>query len=217
VPDYPVFGKRICMDIHWLDTLCRDNVRLEDNTLDHIEENAVVLKDGSRIDVDVILCATGFDIADMTGGLRIIGRDGRNLKEEWGEDDPRAYLGVTVPGFPNFFLTVGPNSAPNHAGGQNITSETQIHYIMECLEALQANHAAALEPTVEATDAFNAHVDETLKGLIWSHPRAKSYYKNKRGRVFLSSPYKLVDYWGMTREPDLADYRLIKGKARAVA
>ncbi|TXS91173.1 flavin-containing monooxygenase [Parahaliea aestuarii] len=217
VPDYPVFGKRICMDINWLDTLCRDNVRLEDNTLDHVEEKAIVLKDGSRIEVDVILCATGFDISDMTGGLQIIGRDGRNLKEEWGEDDPRAYLGVTVPGFPNFFLTVGPNSAPNHAGGQNITSETQVHYIMECLEALQANNAAALEPTLEATEAFNAHVDETLKGLIWSHPKAKSYYKNKSGRVFLSSPYKLVDYWGMTREPDLADYRLIKGKARAVA
>ncbi len=217
VPDYPVFGKRICMDIDWLETLCRENVRLEDNTLDHIESDAIVLTDGSRVEVDVILCATGFDISDMTGGLRIIGRDGRNLKEEWGEDDPRAYLGMTVPGYPNLFLTVGPNSAPNHAGGQNITSETQVHYIMECLELLQQEDAAALEPTAEATRLYNADIDQTLEGLIWSHPKAASYYKNSSGRVFLSCPYKLVDYWLMTRSPKPADYHLTRRTARHVA
>ncbi|MFO7551992.1 MAG: NAD(P)/FAD-dependent oxidoreductase [Haliea sp.] len=208
VPDYPVFGKRICMDIDWLDTLCRDNVSLEDNTLDHIVEDGMVLKDGSKIEVDIILCATGFDISDMTGGLQVIGRGGRNLKAEWGEDDPRAYLGVTVPGYPNLFLTVGPNSAPNHAGGQNITSETQVHYIMECLEWLNDAEAAALEPTEEATEAYNAQIDETMKGLIWSHPKAQSYYKNSKGRVFLSCPYRLVDYWRMTRAPVREHYQL---------
>ncbi|HBM84606.1 MAG TPA: NAD(P)/FAD-dependent oxidoreductase [Halieaceae bacterium] len=216
VPDYPVFGKRICMDINWLDTLCRDNVSLEDNTLDHIVEDGIVLKDGSKVEVDVILCATGFSISDMTGGLKIIGRGGRNLKEEWGEDDPRAYLGVTVAGYPNFFLTVGPNSAPNHAGGQNITSETQVHYILECLEWLAQEGMAALEPTDEAQEEFNTRVDATIKGLIWSHPKAKSYYKNSKGRVFMSCPYRLVDYWHMTRRPAPEDYRLI-APARAVA
>ena len=216
VPDYPVFGKRICMDINWLETLCRDNVTLEDNTLSHIVEDGIVLKDGSKVEVDVILCATGFSISDMTGGLKIIGRGGRNLKEEWGEDDPRAYLGVTVAGYPNFFLTVGPNSAPNHAGGQNITSESQVHYILECLEWLTQEGMAALEPTEEAQEVFNARVDETIKGLIWSHPKAKSYYKNSRGRVFLSCPYRLVDYWHMTRRPKPEDYR-VTAPARAVA
>ena len=176
-----------------------------------------MLNDGTRIPVDVIVCATGFSIADMTGGLKIRGRDGRDLKEEWGDDDPRAYRGVTVPGYPNFFLTVGPNSAPNHAGGQNITSETQIHYILECLEAITARDVAALEPTEEATCAYNEQIDEALKGLIWSHPGTNSYYKNSRGRVFLSCPYRLVDYWGMMREPDLADYRLYPKSSQAVA
>ncbi|MAT95249.1 MAG: FAD-dependent oxidoreductase [Halioglobus sp.] len=217
IPDYPVFGKRICMDINWLDTLCRDNVTLEDNNLGRVEADAIVLNDGTRIPVDVIVCATGFSIADMTGGLKIRGRDGRDLKEEWGDDDPRAYRGVTVPGYPNFFLTVGPNSAPNHAGGQNITSETQIHYILECLEAITARDVAALEPTEEATCAYNEQIDEALKGLIWSHPGTNSYYKNSRGRVFLSCPYRLVDYWGMMREPDLADYRLYPKSSQAVA
>ncbi len=208
IPAYPVFAKRICMDINWLDTLKRDNVTLEDNTLDHIVEDGIVLKDGRKIPVDVIICATGFDVSDMTGGLKIIGRGGRNLREEWGEDDPRAYLGVTVPGYPNFFLSVGPNSAPNHAGGQNIVSETQAHYALERLELLNDKHAKALEPTQEATDAFNAAVDEKLAGLIWSRPDAKSYYKNKAGRIIMSSPYKLVEYWLMTRGPKPEDYRI---------
>jgi len=208
VPDYPVFGKRICMDINWLDTLCRDNVTLEDNTLCRIVEDGIVLKDGRKIPVDVIICATGFDVSDMTGGLKIIGRGGRSLREEWGADDPRAYLGVTVPGYPNFFLSVGPNSAPNHAGGQNIISEAQVHYMMECLELLNARGAATLEPTQGATDAFNARVDEKLKGLIWSRSDANSYYKNSKGRIIMSNPYRLVEYWQMTRGPKPEDYHI---------
>jgi 4-hydroxyacetophenone monooxygenase len=208
VPDYPVFGKRIVMDIDWLQALCRDNVSLETAGIERVDGSTIVLADGRRIDVDVIVCATGFETRDMVGDLTIVGRGGRNLKREW-QDDPRAYLGVTIPGYPNFFLTVGPNSAPNHAGGQNITSESQIHYIIECLDLLHRNNAAALEPTQSACDRFNAEVDAALNGLIWLHPRAPhSYYKNAKGRNIMSCPYRLVDYWWMTRSPKEEDYAL---------
>lgn len=206
VPDYPVFGKRIVMDINWLENLCRDNVSLEDTGIDHVEKDAIVLVDGRRIEVDIIVCATGFDTANMVGTMEVIGRNGRNLRQEW-EDDPRAYLGVGIPGYPNYFLTVGPNSAPNHAGGQNITSESQIHYIMECLELVRNNGAATLEPTAKACDRFNTEVDEALQNLIWLHPSApQSYYKNARGRNIMSCPYRLVDYWWMTRSPKPEDF-----------
>ena len=208
LPDYPVFGKRIVMDINWLENLCRDNVSLETTQIDRIENNAIVLSDGRRIEVDVIVCATGFDTANMVGTMEVIGRDGRNLRNEW-QDDPRAYLGVAVPGYPNYFLTVGPNSAPNHAGGQNITSESQIHYILECLEMIRNKGAATLEPTVAACEQFNEAVDEALQGLIWLHPSApQSYYKNARGRNVMSCPYRLVDYWWMTRAPKPEDFQL---------
>ncbi|GAB5453360.1 MAG: NAD(P)/FAD-dependent oxidoreductase [Halioglobus sp.] len=208
VPDYPVFGKRIVMDINWLENLCRDNVSLEDTAIDHVEKDAIVLVDGRRIEVDVIVCATGFDTANMVGTMEVIGRNGRNLRQEW-RDDPRAYLGVAIPGYPNYFLTVGPNSAPNHAGGQNITSESQIHYILECLELLRNNRAATLEPTKPACDRFNAEVDEALQALIWLHPSApQSYYKNASGRNIMSCPYRLVDYWWMTRTPNPDDFEL---------
>ena len=83
-----------------------------------------------------------------------------------------------------------------------------MHYALECLELLNERHARALEPTQEATDAFNAAVDEKLAGLIWSRPDAKSYYKNKAGRIIMSSPYRLVEYWLMTRNPEPGDYRI---------
>lgn len=207
-PDYPVFSKRIVMDIGWLATLRRANVALETTSIDRIERDAIVTGDGRRIPVDVIVFATGFDVARMLGSLEVIGRDGRNLGEEWGAEDPRAYLGVTVPGYPNFFLTTGPNSAPNHAGGQNIISETQVHYILECLDLMVARDARAIEPTVAAFHSFNAQVDKDLQGLIWTHPRARSYYRNSKGRVFMSNPYRLVDYWTMTRAPKPEDYRI---------
>jgi 4-hydroxyacetophenone monooxygenase len=207
-PDFPVFSKRIVMDIGWVAMMRRDNVALETAAIDRITADAIVTGDGRSIPVDVIVFATGFDVARMIGSLRVIGRGGRNLGEEWGAEDPRAYLGVTVPGYPNFFLTTGPNSAPNHAGGQNIVSETQINYILECLDVLVARGAKAMEPTRDAFSAFNAQVDRDLQGLIWTHPKANSYYRNSKGRVFLSNPYRLVDYWTMTRQPKIEDYHI---------
>jgi len=205
-PDFPVFSKRIVLDGGWLAMMRRDNVSLETESIECIAEDAIVLRDGRKIPTDIIVCATGFDIAKMTGGMTIIGRDGRNLGDEWGEDDPRAYLGVTVPGYPNFFLTVGPNSAPNHAAGQNLVSETQINYIIECLDLLVKNNARTMEPTQEAFVAFNEQIDRDLQGLVWTHPKARSYYRNAKGRVFLSNPYRLVDYWGMTRRVNAEHY-----------
>jgi 4-hydroxyacetophenone monooxygenase len=207
-PDYPVFGKRIVMDVDWLNCLKRENVTLEDGGIDHVAADAIVMKDGRAIPLDAIVCATGFEIARMVGKMKIIGRGGRNLGEEWGEDDPRGYLGVTVPGFPNFFLTVGPSSGPAHAAGVNLIVESQIHYIIECLDTLVARNAATMEPTQSATDAFNADVERVMSGMVWSHPKALSYHKNSKGRVILASPYRLVDYWTMTRAPKIEDYSI---------
>jgi 4-hydroxyacetophenone monooxygenase len=201
-PDFPIFSKRIILDAGWFQTLRRDNVELEVGGVARVEEDAVILADGRRVQADVLVCATGFDVAKMLGSLEVYGRDGRSLGEEWGQDDPRAYLGVTVPGYPNFFLTVGPNSAPNHAAGQNLISETQVHYIIECLDLMRDNEAATIEPTLEAFEAWNDKVDARMQQMIWTHPKANSYYNNSKGRVFLSFPWRLVDYWTWTRSPE---------------
>ena len=206
-PDFPIFSKRIVLDNGWFDALLQDNVTLETEAIECILPNGIRMKDGREYEIDVLVCATGFDVSNMLGKLTVTGRNGRNLKDEWGEDDPRSYLGVTVPGYPNYFLTVGPNSAPNHAAGQNLISETQINYIIECLDHIVATGASVIEPTLEGYDEWNTKIDKQLKNMIWSHPRAKSYYKNSKGRNFMSFPFRLVDYWNWTRKPDLKHFK----------
>ena len=146
--------------------------------------------------------------ATSLGDLTVIGRGGRNLGAEWGEEDARSYLGMMVPGFPNFFVSPGPNSAPNHAAGQNLVSEVQVHYMIETLDHMRAHGAKTAEPTQQAFDAFNAQIDARMPQMIWSHPKARSYYRNSKGRVFLSWPYRLVDYWTATRSPKPEDIQL---------
>ena len=209
-PDHPIFSKRVLLDDGWYDTLLRDNVSLENRRIDRIEADAVVLEDGTRVEADVLALATGFNVAKMLGSLTVVGRSGANLGEIWGEEDPRSYLGITVPGFPNFFLTVGPNSAPNHAAGQNLLSEAQIHYIIECLDAVVASKAKSIEVKTDAFKKWNDQIDQRMRQMIWTSPKANSYYNNSKGRNFMSWPYRLVDYWNITRRPDLDSYHIEK-------
>jgi len=208
LPDHPMFSKRIVQDDGWFDSLKRPNVFLDTQPIDHIEQDAVIMQDGTKHQADVLVLATGFKIAKMLGNLVVIGRDGADLGKLWGEDDPRSYLGLTIPGFPNFFFTVGPNSAPNHAAGQNLVSEAQIHYIIECLDTLVSSGKKAIEPTQQAFDEWNEMIEKRMQQMIWTHPKANSYYNNSKGRVYLSWPYRLVDYWTAMRAPDLAHFQL---------
>ncbi len=206
LPDFPIFSKRIVLDVGYIDSLTRENVELVDAAIDHVTAKSIVLEDGREVPADAIVLATGFHVAKMLGDLEVVGREGRRLQEEWGEDDPRAYMGVTVPGYPNLFVTPGPNSAPNHAAGQNFISEVQVHYILECLDVLQSKGMATMEPSQAAFRRWNDQVDRDVAKMVWNHPKAKSYYKNAAGRVFLSSPYRLVDYWQILRHPIEEDY-----------
>lgn len=207
-PDYPIFGRRIVLDGGWCDALKRDNVTLETGRIERITPNGIRMEDGTEYPVDVLVCATGFEMADQLGPLKVFGRNGRSLRDEWGIDDPRSYLGVTLPGYPNYFLTCGPNSAPNHAAGQNLVSEVQINYIIECLDWMLASEKKAVEPSREAFDAWNVQIDKRMEQMIWSHPKAKNNYKNARGRVFRSWPYRLVDYWNEMRGPKKEHFEL---------
>jgi 4-hydroxyacetophenone monooxygenase len=207
-PDFPIFAKRIIMDVGWYDALKQENVVLETGAVAAFTPTGVRMADGRTYDFDVVICATGFDVARMLGNLEVRGADGRSLNAEWGEDDPRAYLGMTIPGYPNFFFTVGPNSAPNHAAGHNLVAEAQVHYIVECLDLMSARKARAIEVKPEAFAEFNDRVDRRMPEMIWTHPKANSYYNNSKGRVFLSWPWRLVDYWSQTRAPDEDHYHL---------
>ena len=207
-PDFPIFSKRIILDGGWYDALKRPNVALETGKIERITPTGIRMADGKEIEVDVLVCATGFDVANMLGDLTVIGREGRNLRDEWGTEDPRSYMGIGVTGYPNYFLTVGPNSAPNHAAGQNLISEVQVNLIIECLDWLNASGKKSMEPTSEAFEWFNDRVERQMKKMIWSHPKANSYYNNSKGRNFLSWPFRLVDLWNETRTPIKEHFKL---------
>jgi 4-hydroxyacetophenone monooxygenase len=208
IPRYPPFGKRMLQDNgSWLAALQRENVLLETRGIREITRDAVVCEDGTRHPAELIVFATGFHAGRFLWPMRVVGRGGVELEALWGED-PRAYLGITVPGFPNLFCLYGPATNLAHAGSIIFHSECQVRYAMGCIKALIENDLRELECRPEVCDAFNERLDATLARTVWSHPGMNNWYKNSRGRVVTTSPWRLVDYWRWTREPDLRDYEL---------
>ena len=216
VPPYPPFGKRMLQDNgSWLAALKRDNVRLVTDPIREITPDAIVCEDGERHPVDAIVYATGFHANRFLWPIEIAGRGGALLSERWGED-PRAYLGITVPGFPNLFCLYGPATNLAHAGSIIFHSECQVRYVMGCIRALLENGLASLECRQDVHDAFNQRLDRALARTVWSHPGMNSWYKNPSGRVTTTSPWRLLDYWRWTKAPDLADFHQLRSdSARA--
>jgi len=214
-PPYPPFGKRMLQDNgSWLATLKRDNVRLVSDPIAEIERDAIVCENGERHPVDVIVYATGFHANRFLWPMQIVGRGGVALSERWGED-PRAYLGITVPGFPNLFCLYGPATNLAHAGSIIFHSECQVRYVMGCIRTLLENGLASLEVRQDVHDAYNERLDRALACTVWSHPGMNSWYKNPAGRVTTTSPWRLLDYWRWTKAPDLADFQQVRsGSAR---
>jgi 4-hydroxyacetophenone monooxygenase len=207
VPDYPATGKRTLQDNgSWLRTLTRDNVELVRTGIDHIEEDAVVTVDGIRYPADVIVYATGFQATHVLAPMTITGRDGVDLRAMWGER-PAAYLGITVPGFPNFFCMYGPGTNLAHGGSLIFHSECQMRYITRCIEAMVAGGLRSMEPRRDRYEDWHRRSQEEMKTLVWSQPSVRhSFFKNAHGEIHGLSPWRLVDYWSWTREPDLDDF-----------
>jgi 4-hydroxyacetophenone monooxygenase len=209
VPDYPATGKRTLQDNGaWLGALTRDNVELVRTGIDHIEADAVVTADGTRYPADVLVYATGFQATRVLAPMAVVGRDGVDLREMWGER-PAAYLGITVPGFPNFFCMYGPGTNLAHGGSLIFHSECQMRYITQCLEAIVEGGHRTMEPRVERYEDWHERSQRELQGLVWSQPSVEhSFFKNSEGEIHILSPWRLVDYWTWTRQPDLADFVL---------
>jgi 4-hydroxyacetophenone monooxygenase len=207
LPDYPATGKRTLQDNGtWLRTLRRDDVDLVRTPIQRITPNGVVTADGVAHDVDVIVYATGFRHTDVLWPMTITGRDGVDLHEVWGQR-PYAYLGITVPGFPNFFLVYGPGAHLAHGGSLIFNSELQMRYINSCLAQVVEADIHSIEPTAEAAADWHQRTQAEIKQMVWSHPAVKhSYFKNADGEIHTVSPWRLNEYWAATREPDWSQF-----------
>jgi 4-hydroxyacetophenone monooxygenase len=210
LPDYPALGKRMLQDNGWFRTLLRDDVDLVNERVTRVEPHAVVTESGARCDADVLVLGTGFHPNKYLWPMEITSR-GRALHEEWG-DDPRAYVGITVPGFPNLFCLYGPNTNPV-VGSVVFVLECQVNYVVKAIGAMLEHGWATMECKHDVHDAYNERVDAEHERLVWRHPRVHSYYNNDAGRVTTNMPWKLVDYWSMTHEPALDDF-VVTGRKR---
>ena len=157
--------------------------------------------------MDVIVYATGFHANKFLWPMRIVGRDGRDLRELWGED-PRAFYGMTVPGFPNFFCIYGPNTNLVVNGSAIFFTECSVRYILGCLKLLLGGNHATIECRQDVHDEFNRIIDEGNLNMAWGAHPIMSWYKNRSGRVTQNWPFRTQRYWAETRAPDPSHFDL---------
>jgi 4-hydroxyacetophenone monooxygenase len=206
VPTYPPFGKRMLMDNGWFRMLTKPNVELVTDAIDHIEPDAIVTADGSRHEADVVIIATGFDVLRFLTSFEARGRTGRTLREVWDDDDARAYMGMTVPEFPNLFVMYGPNTQPGHGGSLIFVLEMLVNYMTDMIRQMIEQNIGSFEVRRDVHDRYNEAVDAAHEQMVWTHPGMETYYRNARGRVVVNYPFRNVDLFNMTRRADLADF-----------
>jgi 4-hydroxyacetophenone monooxygenase len=214
LPTYPPAGKRIVRDNGvWARALKRDNVDLVSDRIERVEAGGIVTEDGRLHPADVIVYGTGFTASDFLVPMTVIGRDGKDLHAEWA-GDARAYLGITMPDFPNLFCLYGPNTNIVVNGSIIFFSECEVRYVMGCLRLLLESGARSIECRQDVHDEFNTRVDAANRQRVWGVATVSSWYRNRHGRSAQNWPYPLVDYWSATRQPAATDFHLLDAGGR---
>jgi 4-hydroxyacetophenone monooxygenase len=206
LPDYPPYGKRMLLDNGWYRALRRSNVTLIAEHLAEIRGRKLIASGGEEHEADILVLATGFKAVEYLASMEVVGSKGRVLREFWGEQDARAYLGATVPGFPNFFTLLGPNVGLGHGGSIISVVELQVDYILSILERLFDQGAASVEVRPDVYESYNARVDAAHQNMVWTHPGTDNWYRNSQGRVVVITPWRNDHFWRMTRQADPDEY-----------
>ncbi len=180
-PDYMIGCKRAMVSDDYYPAFNRDNVTLVTDPITAMDRDGLVCGNTTRWDVDAVVYATGFVVADADGYLPVIGADGRSLEEVWTRDGAAAYMGTTISGFPNLGMLLGPNSGLGHSSVVHIV-ESQLRYLMRYLEALDAlGPGATLDVKPDVQRRYNAQVQERLGKTVWG-TGCKSWYLDRKGR-----------------------------------
>lgn len=203
-PDFPIFAKYPVADCGYLDALMRPNVDLEIGSIDKFEPDGVILTNGKSVPCDTVVFATGYK-NDFLAALDITGRDGIALTDVWqGGQDAFAYLGMMVPGFPNFFYTCGPNALVL-GGGHSFVSEEEVHYIIEFLQALFENDLSSMEPSATASEQHNNDLDKYLDTTVLKHAGgANGWFRSTTGRVRALGMWTRMQSWRAHEVPEMA-------------
>ena len=178
-PDYRIGCKRILISNDYLPALTQPNVNLVAAGLSEVRPHSVVAADGSEYEVDTIIFGTGFHVTDIPVADRIVGRHGISLKEHWAEG-MKAYKGTAMPGFPNLFLLVGPNTGLGHSS-QVFMIESQIAYVRDAVRHI-GRTGQAVEVKEESETAWDDGVQQAMGRTVWTTGGCASWYLDSRGR-----------------------------------
>ncbi|WP_186082546.1 flavin-containing monooxygenase [Burkholderia gladioli] len=202
-PDYPIGCKRILLSSDYLAAMSRNNVELVTQGIQRVTGHGVETTDGTLHEVDAIIYGTGFAATEFLSPMRITGRDGLDLNEVW-RRGAQAWLGMTVPGFPNFFMLYGPNTNLGHNSIVYML-ESQIAHVMRCVRRMRRSGASTIDVDPRRYRRFNLHVQQRLANSVWSG--CKSWYLDAAGHNSTNWPGFTLSYRWLTRFSGLAAYR----------
>jgi cation diffusion facilitator CzcD-associated flavoprotein CzcO len=207
-PDYDMGCKRVLLSNDYYPTLAKPHVHLVTEKVSEVRQHAVVTADGVEHEVDTIIFGTGFHVVDAMDSQPIVGANGVRLRDAW-RGGVEAYYGMTVSGFPNLFLMVGPNTGLGH-NSILFMIEAQVRYILGCLKMLDVLGARLLNVRAEVQRAFNDRLQERLAGTVWGSG-CRSWYLDAAGRNRTIWPGFTFSYWWRTRRPRPADFEVTTG------
>jgi cyclohexanone monooxygenase len=207
-PTYPVGCKRPLISREWFPALTRDNVRLVTEPIVEITEAGVRTADGEEHPADTIIYGTGFRANEYLSTVDIHGRDGHRLRDDW-RDGAEAYLGLSVPGYPNLFLLYGPNT--NGVNSIIFMHEAQARYIVSALRTMTRHRYRAVEVRARVSDRYNRRIQAAMAGTVWT-AGCDNYFRTPNGKVVTQLPYSGGRYWLRTRMFDRWRYRATREK-----
>ncbi|MBI3350295.1 MAG: NAD(P)/FAD-dependent oxidoreductase [Burkholderiales bacterium] len=203
-PSYPVGCKRIIYSNDYYRALGRPQSELVTAGITRITARGVLTDDGREHELDTLVCATGYDTLHPLSGIRIEGQGGWLLSEAW-RDGANAYLGITVAGFPNLFLMLGPNTATGHTSTL-LYIEPQADHAIACMQRVRREGRRWVSVRADVAAAHDAAQQQRLATSVWS--RCRSWYRAENGRIVAIWPGFTAEYVRAVRRPDPASYEL---------
>jgi cation diffusion facilitator CzcD-associated flavoprotein CzcO len=214
-PNYQFGCKRVLISNDFYPAIQRPNVEFVTDGIREIREHSIVTADGTERPVDALIYATGFRATEPLHDTRLVGRNGVDIHEAW-KDRISAYLGVTVSGFPNFFILLGPNTGLGH-NSVVLMSEAQIGYVMDCLRLMRKRGSKVMEVKPATQQSFVEELRKRLAGTVWESGGCRSWYQDaKTGESPVIWPGSVVSYMRKTRAVAERDYVLSDGTAKSL-
>ncbi|VEF10430.1 flavin-containing monooxygenase FMO [Pseudomonas fluorescens] len=208
VPDFAIGCKRVLLSNTYYPALSRANVTLHtrEQGVASLDESGINTADGAHIDVDLIIWSTGYDATDGVISYPVSGKNAVQLRDVWAEY-PRAYLGTSLPDFPNLFIVTGPNTGIGHTSALFII-ESQMNYILDCIRTVHAKGLRSIEVRPEAERTYTAMIHREMERTVWKSGGCHSWYQSKSGHVIAMFPGFSFSYYRLTRALKPADHIL---------